>query len=96
MALFLRELSRTDCISSIWMKAGGRSISSRGFGAFLRAEYPFFIGLATAAFFLVLGSAVLENVAQPNFLVAILIVLLSAVMWRTVRNADSYALRDQH
>src|SRR6266404_5656883 len=96
MALFLRELSRTDCISSIWMKAGGRSISSRGFGAFLRAEYPFLIGLATAAFFLVLGSAVLENVAQPIFLVAILIVLLSAVLWSAisaVHHAECLAIK---
>ena len=63
---------------------------------FFRAEYPFFIGLATAGIFLALGSGVLENIAHPFALVAILIVLLAAVLWSAisaVHHADCLALK---
>jgi Ca2+:H+ antiporter len=63
---------------------------------FFRAEYPFFIGLATAGIFLALGSGVLENVAHPFTLVAILILLLAAVLWSVisaVHHADCLALK---
>jgi Ca2+:H+ antiporter len=63
---------------------------------FFRAEYPFFIGLATAGIFLALGSGVLENVAHPFTLVAILILLLAAVLWSAisaVHHADCLALK---
>src|SRR5215471_4664235 len=70
--------------------------SKSGFVQFLRSEYPFFVGLATAGIFLALGSDVLENVAHPFALVAILMVLLAAVLWSAmsaVHHADCLALR---
>jgi len=70
--------------------------SKSGFVQFLRSEYPFFVGLATAGIFLALGSDVLENVAHPFALVAILMVLLAAVFWSAmsaVHHADCLALR---
>jgi Ca2+:H+ antiporter len=78
------------------MKAGGGSKSSRSFGAFVRAEYPFFIGLATAVIFLALGSQVLEDVAHPYLLGAIFVILLAAVLWSAmsvVRHADCLAVK---
>jgi Ca2+:H+ antiporter len=78
------------------MKAGGGSNSSRSFGAFVRAEYPFFIGLATAVIFLALGSQVLEDVAHPYLLTAIFVILLAAVLWSAVsvvRHADCLAIK---
>jgi Ca2+:H+ antiporter len=63
---------------------------------FFRAEYPFFVGLATAGIFLALGSGVLENVAHPFALMAILIVLLGAVLWSAisaVHHADCLAVK---
>jgi len=78
------------------MKAGGRSTTSRSFAAFVRAEYPFFIGLATAVIFLALGSQVLEDVAHPYLLGAIFVVLLAAVLWSAmsvVRHADCLAVK---
>ncbi len=78
------------------MKAGGRSTTSRSFAAFVRAEYPFFIGLATAVIFLALGSQVLEDVAHPYLLGAIFVVLLAAVLWSAmsvVRHADCLAIK---
>ena len=72
------------------------SPSSRSFGAFMRAEYPFFIGLGIVAIFLALGSDRLEQVAHPTALIAILIVLLVAVLWSAiaaVHHADCLAIR---
>jgi len=54
----------------------GAAPSSRSFGAFVAAEYPFFVGIAIAAILLALGSEVLENVAHPLVLTGTLIVLL--------------------
>ena len=78
------------------MKAGGGSISSRSFATFVRAEYPFFIGLATAVTFLALGSQILEDVAHPLVLGSIFVVLLVAVLWSAVsvvRHADCLAIK---
>ena len=78
------------------MKTGGRSTTSRSCAAFVRAEYPFFIGLATAVIFLALGSQVLEDVAHPYLLGAIFVVLLAAVLWSAmsvVRHADCLAVK---
>ena len=78
------------------MKAGGGSTSSRSFATFVRAEYPFFIGLATAATFLGLGNQILEDVAHPLVLGAIFVVLLAAVLWSAVsvvRHADCLAIK---
>jgi len=74
----------------------GPSKPASGFRAFVRAEYSFFIGLATAVIFLGLGSEVLENVAHPLVLVAILIVLLAAVLRSAisaVHHADCLAIK---
>ena len=78
------------------MKAGGRSTSSRSFATFVRAEYLFFIGLATAVTFLALGNQILEDVAHPLVLGAIFVVLLAAVLWSAVsvvRHADCLAIK---
>jgi len=78
------------------MNSGSVSQSSPGFRAFLRSEYPFFIGLATAVIFLVLGSEVLENVAHPYALGAIFVWLLGGVLWSAVsvvRHADCLAVK---
>src|SRR5437879_2614134 len=78
------------------MNSGSASQSFRGFAAFVRSEYPFFIGLATAAIFLALGSEVLENVAHPYVLGAIFVWLLAAVLWSAmsvVRHADCLAVK---
>jgi Ca2+:H+ antiporter len=78
------------------MNSGSASQSSRSFAGFVGAEYPFFIGLATAAIFLVLGSDVLEDVAHPLVLGAIFVWLLGAVLWSAVsvvRHADSLAVK---
>src|SRR5438128_12657991 len=78
------------------MNSGSASQSFRGFAAFVRSEYPFFIGLATAAIFLALGSEVLENVAHPYVLGAIFVWLLGAVLWSAVsvvRHADCLAVK---
>src|SRR5256886_11535876 len=78
------------------MNSGSASQSFRGFAAFVRSEYPFFIGLATAAIFLALGSEVLENVAHPYVLGSIFVWLLGAVLWSAVsvvRHADCLAVK---
>ena len=78
------------------MKSGRGSTSSRNFGAFVRAEYPFFIGLGMVAIFLALGSGRLEEVAHPGALIAILIVLLAAVLRSAiaaVHHADYLAIK---
>jgi Ca2+:H+ antiporter len=78
------------------MNSGSASQSSRSFAGFVGAEYPFFIGLATAAIFLVLGSNVLEDVAHPLVLGAIFVWLLGAVLWSAVsvvRHADCLAVK---
>src|SRR5438045_2874215 len=78
------------------MKTASGSTTSRSFVAFVRSEYPFFIGLATAAIFLAFGSEVLENVAHPYVLGAIFVWLLGAVLWSAVsvvRHADCLAVK---
>src|SRR5438093_3707338 len=78
------------------MKAGGGSKSSRSFGAFVRAEYPFFMGLATAVTVLALGNQIREDVAHPLLVSAIFVVLLAAVLWSAVsvvRHADCLAIK---
>src|SRR5437016_7887597 len=78
------------------MNSGGASQSSLGFGAFVRAEYPFFIGLTTAVTFLALGNQILEDVAHPLVLGVVFVVLLAAVLWSAVsvvRHADCLAIK---
>ena len=67
-----------------------------GVAQFLRSEYPFFVGLATAGVFLALGSEVLENVAHPLVLMGILVALFGAVLWSAisaVHHADCLAVK---
>jgi len=78
------------------MKAASGPTTSRSFVAFVRAEYPFFIGLATAVTFLALGNQILEDVAHPLLVSAIFVVLLAAVLWSAVsvvRHADCLAVK---
>src|SRR5437870_10570381 len=78
------------------MKAASGSTTSRSFVAFVRAEYPFFIGLATAVTFLALGNQILEDVAHPLVLGVVFVVLLAAVLWSAVsvvRHADCLAIK---
>ena len=78
------------------MKAGSSSKSTYSFGAFLRAEYPLFIGVAVAAIFLSLGTKVLEDVAHPAALSLVFVVLLGAVLWSAisaVHHADCLAIK---
>jgi Ca2+:H+ antiporter len=78
------------------MNSGSASQSFRSFAAFVRSEYPFFIGLATAVIFLALGNQILEDVAHPLVLGAVFVVLLAAVLWSAVsvvRHADCLAIK---
>jgi Ca2+:H+ antiporter len=78
------------------MKSGRGSTLSQNFGAFMRAEYPFFVGLGVVVIVFALGSNQLEEVAHPAALLAILIVLLAAVLWSAiaaVHHADCLAIK---
>ena len=92
------EFCRLSCAirTQLYKLAAMSSGTKSGFVQFLRSEYPFFVGLATAGIFLALGSGVLENVAHPVALVAILIVLLAAVLWSAlwaVHHAECLAVK---
>ena len=72
------------------------SKSSNGSGGFLRGEFPLIIGLASAAFFLWIGSAALEDVARPLVLAGIFAWLFVGVLWSAisvVRHADCLAMK---
>ncbi|HJX98356.1 MAG TPA: ionic transporter y4hA [Chthoniobacterales bacterium] len=74
----------------------GSSASAGGFRQFLRAEKPLLIGMSTAAVFIVLGNARLENLAQPGLLAAVFLILLAAVLWSAisaVHHADCLAVK---
>ena len=67
-----------------------------GFRAFVRSEYPLFIGLATAAIFLVLGNQAVEGVSHPYAMAAVFLWLFVGVLWSAisvVRHADCLALK---
>ena len=64
--------------------------------AFLRAEFPIFIGLASAAYFFWLGSRALDNITNLLALTGVFAWLLIGVLWSAisvVRHADSLALK---
>jgi Ca2+:H+ antiporter len=70
--------------------------SARGLGAFLRAEFALFIGLASAAFFLWLGKGALDNIPSPLEQTGVFAWLLVGVLWSAisvVRHADCLALK---
>src|SRR5205807_9717880 len=61
-----------------------------------RSEYPLFIGLATAAIFLVLGNQAVEDVSHPYAMAAVFLWLFVGVLWSAisvVRHADCLALK---
>lgn len=69
---------------------------SLGFTQFLRAEIPLFVGVGTAAVFLLLGNRVLENVEQPLVLLGVFVWLFLGVLWSAisvVRHADVLAVK---
>lgn len=62
----------------------------------MRAEFPLFIGLANAGFFLWLGNGALNNLANPWALTGVFAWLLIVVLWSAisvVRHADCLALK---
>ncbi len=66
-----------------------------GFVAFIRSEYPLFIGLATAAIFFTTGSA-LVDLSNPFALGIVFLWLFGTVLWSTisvVRHADCLAIK---
>jgi Ca2+:H+ antiporter len=70
--------------------------SRRGFGSFLRTEFPLFIGLASAGILLALGSEVVENVDHPFALTGVFVWLFTVVLWSAisvVRHAECLALK---
>jgi Ca2+:H+ antiporter len=74
----------------------GPSPSVHGFRALLRAEFPLILGLASAVFFLWLGSEALDHVGHVLVLSAIFVWLFIGVLWSAisvVRHADCLALK---
>ncbi|MEP6973996.1 MAG: calcium:proton antiporter [Spartobacteria bacterium] len=67
-----------------------------GFLAFIRVEYPLFVGLATAAIFYATGNRLTEGLATPFLLSVVLFWLFGAVLWSAisvVRHADYLAIK---
>ena len=76
--------------------AASASNSPKGFGTLLRAEFPLIIGLTSAAFFLWVGSAALDDIAQPFVLTGTFAWLFLGVLWSAisvVRHADCLAVK---
>ena len=70
--------------------------SSGGSGGILRAEYPLLIGLTSAGFFLWIGSAALDGIANPLVLAGVFAWLFLGVLWSAisvVRHADCLAVK---
>src|SRR5436190_10984836 len=66
------------------------------FPAFLRSEYPLIIGLGTAAIFLIIGNAAVENVTSRYAMAGVFTWLLLVVLWSAisvVRHADYLAIK---
>jgi Ca2+:H+ antiporter len=63
---------------------------------FLRTEFPLFLAWASAAFFLWLGGAALDNIPNPLALTGVFLWLLVGVVWSAisvVRHADCLAVK---
>jgi Ca2+:H+ antiporter len=72
------------------------SNSPKGFVALLRREFPLIIGAASAAFFLWIGSAALDDIAHPLVLAGTFAWLFLGVLWSAisvVRHADCLAVK---
>ncbi len=75
-----------------------KAVPSRKHGpvAFIRAEYPLFVGLATAAVFYTTGRLLADDLSNPILLAAIFVWLFGAVLWSAisvVRHADYLAIK---
>ena len=89
MQIALHKLAAVDASTNV-------AKSAKGFSSFLRAEFPLIIGLASAAFFLAIGSGAVEEVDHPLALAGVSVWLLIGVLWSAisvVRHADGLALR---
>src|SRR5437588_11555557 len=80
------------------MSANPETVAQRikGPAAFVRSEYPLFVGLATTAIFLALGNQAVEDVSHPYAMAAIFVWLFVGVLWSAisvVRHADCLALK---
>lgn len=67
-----------------------------GLGAFIRAEYPLFIGLLTAALFLGTGDLLVENLSSLLVLGVVFVWLFGVILWSAisvVRHADCLAIK---
>ena len=77
------------------MKSRSKTLNrSANLGTFVRAEYPLIVGLASAAFFLWLGSAALDRITHPYALGGVFAWLFVGVLWSAisvVRHADVLA-----
>ena len=89
MQIALHKLAAVDASTNVAKPA-------KAFSSFLRAEFPLFIGLASAAIFLALGSGAVENVDRPLALAGVFVWLFIGVLWSAisvVRHADGLALK---
>ena len=85
------------CLSSRpWRLFRARRNRRSGIGGILRAEYPLLIGLTSAGFFLWIGSAALDGIANPLVLAGVFAWLFLGVLWSAisvVRHADCLAIK---
>ena len=77
MQIALHKLAAVDASTNV-------AKSAKGFSSFLRAEFPLFIGLASAAIFLALGSGAVENVDRPLALAGVFVWLFIGVLWSAI------------
>ena len=97
----MSEIRREDCVKRIALHKLETMTESEtapvtGFAAFIRSEYPLFVGLATAAIFLALGNQAVEDVSHPYAMAAVFVWLFVGVLWSAisvVRHADCLALK---
>lgn len=67
-----------------------------GFVAFVRSEYPLFVGLVTAAVLFATGKLLVEDLSNPLVLGVVLIWLFGTILWSAisvVRHADCLATK---
>jgi Ca2+:H+ antiporter len=94
----LRGSRATDMLRRMSAKvdALNQAGNSQQLGSAIRAEFPLFIGLATAAIFLVLGSRLNELTTHAVPLLGVLVWLFAVILWSAlcvVRHADCLAIK---
>src|SRR5207248_8999876 len=97
----MSEIRREDCVKRIALHKLETMTESEtapvtGFAAFIRSEYPLFVGLVTAAIFLALGNQAVEDVSHPYAMAAVFVWLFVGVLWSAisvVRHADCLAVK---